>query len=202
MRITSAISFTALLAVLSASAFADNTTAITVEDPGRVINKQENTVLMQVTPQAGALLETLSSQLNVTNEQAVGGAGALLALAKNQLTGNEARQLDQSVPGLEKLTDSKLLDQLGSLKAPINKGTTDNARGLSDPLTAQAEAGTQRLGSLQGQIHSKNDVNKTFTALGMDHTMVDKFIPVMQDYLGKQGVDAALMKRLSSIWGV
>jgi hypothetical protein len=39
--------------------------------------------------------------MNVTPEQAVGGTGAMLGLAKNKLSGTDYSQLAKSVPGLD-----------------------------------------------------------------------------------------------------
>jgi len=48
--------------------------------------------------ETAGLLSALTSQLNITPEQAVGGTGAMLGLAKNKLSGNDYSQLGNSVP--------------------------------------------------------------------------------------------------------
>ncbi|MDT1000349.1 DUF2780 domain-containing protein, partial [Pseudomonas aeruginosa] len=53
------------------------------------------------TSETADLLTALTSQLNITPEQAVGGTGAMLGLAKNKLSGNDFSQLSSTVPGLE-----------------------------------------------------------------------------------------------------
>ena len=55
------------------------------------------------TSETADLLTALTSQLNITPEQAVGGTGAMLGLAKNKLSGNDFSQLSSTVPGLDKL---------------------------------------------------------------------------------------------------
>ncbi|MCK2118888.1 DUF2780 domain-containing protein, partial [Pseudomonas juntendi] len=53
-------------------------------------------------PQAQAdLLNTLGSQLNITPEQAVGGAGAMLALACDSLSSEDYDQVTAEVPCLD-----------------------------------------------------------------------------------------------------
>ena len=50
--------------------------------------------------QTAGLLSALS-QLNVTPQQAIGGAGAMLGLAKNRLSSTDYSQLTKSVPGID-----------------------------------------------------------------------------------------------------
>ncbi|AJR06788.1 hypothetical protein C9J03_24345 [Photobacterium gaetbulicola] len=52
------------------------------------------------------LTDLISSQLNISNEQAAGGAGALLSIAASQLGGEQATELTKMIPGLDALTDS------------------------------------------------------------------------------------------------
>ncbi|OAN19309.1 hypothetical protein A3K86_00265 [Photobacterium jeanii] len=52
------------------------------------------------------LTDMLTSQLGVSNEQAAGGTGALLALAAKQLSGDQANELTSMIPGAEALTSS------------------------------------------------------------------------------------------------
>lgn len=129
-------------------------------------------------PKATALLGNLGTQLNVTPEQAVGGTGAMLGLAKNKLSSSDYSQLTKSVPGLDKLSG------LGALGGLLGKsGESSGASAL-------------------GNVQNTGDLNKAFGALGMDSGMVGQFAPVILEYLGKQGVGGTLLKSLGSIWGV
>mgnify|MGYP001564693223 FL=1 len=110
------------------------------------------------TPQTTDLLSTLGT-LNVTPEQAVGGTGALLGLAKNKLSGNDYSQLTKSVPGLDQLSGAGALGSLGSLG-----GLMGNS------------GGSAVTGAL-GNVKSMADVNSAFGALGMDSSMVGQFAP-------------------------
>ncbi|KAF1051714.1 MAG: hypothetical protein GAK43_02281 [Stenotrophomonas maltophilia] len=47
-----------------------------------------------------------------------------------------------------------------------------------------------------------DDVNKTFSTLGMDQGMTGKFASVLLDYFGKQGVSGDVLGSLGSLWGV
>jgi hypothetical protein len=55
------------------------------------------------TPETADLLGALS-QLNITPQQAVGGTGAMLGLAKNQLSSTDYSELAKSVPGIDILS--------------------------------------------------------------------------------------------------
>ncbi|MBH3344718.1 DUF2780 domain-containing protein [Pseudomonas parafulva] len=61
------------------------------------------------------LLNTLGSQLNITLEQAVGGAGAMLGLARNNLSSDDYGQLTKAVPGLDLLSGANALGGLSGL---------------------------------------------------------------------------------------
>jgi hypothetical protein len=132
------------------------------------------------TPQTADLLNTLGT-LNVTPEQAVGGTGALLGLAKNKLSGNDYSQLTKSVPGLDQLSGAGALGSLGGLMG--NSG------------------GSAVTGAL-GNVKSMADVNSAFGALGMDSGMVSQFAPLILQYLGQQGAGGSALKNLGSLWNV
>lgn len=53
---------------------------------------------------ANPLTDILTSQLGVTQEQAAGGAGALLSLASSQLSGDQASELSKMIPGSDALS--------------------------------------------------------------------------------------------------
>jgi hypothetical protein len=139
-------------------------------------------------PEAAGLLNMLGSQLNVTPEQAVGGTGALLGLAKNKLTSADYSQLSKSVPGLEQLSGTSALESLGG------------ANGLGSLLGGNS-ANNSMLNSALGNVQNMNDVNTAFKALGMDSTMVSQFAPLILQYLGQQGASGSALQSLSGLWG-
>jgi len=55
---------------------------------------------------SSSIISTLTNQLNVSPEQATGGAGALLALASNSLSSSESSELSSLIPGMSSLTGS------------------------------------------------------------------------------------------------
>ncbi|WP_414906235.1 DUF2780 domain-containing protein [Pseudomonas sp. IT-P253] len=133
------------------------------------------------TLETAGLLGSLTSLLNVSPEQAIGGAGAMLGLAKNQLSSTDYSQLAESVPGLDMLSG---VGQLGALSGLL--GSSGMSAGL---------------GSVLGNVTNTNDLNGAFSALGMDSGMVGQFAPVILQYLGQQGVGGSLLENLGGIWG-
>lgn len=109
------------------------------------------------------LTELITSQLDVSPEQAAGGAGALLSLASSQLSGDQASELSNMIPGADKLS------------AAIPTG-------------------------LSGMLTNMETINKVFSTLGMDPSMVSQFIPVIMKFVGNQGASAGLMDALGSVW--
>jgi hypothetical protein len=136
-------------------------------------------------PEAAGLLNTLGTQLNVTPQQAVGGTGALLGLAKNKLAGNDYSQLSQAVPGLDQFSGALALGSLGGLGGMLG-GSGGNNSAIDSAL---------------GNVQSMGDVNKAFSALGMDSGMVGQFVPVILQYLGQQGASGSALQALSGVWG-
>ena len=132
------------------------------------------------------LLTALTSQLNVTPEQAIGGTGAMLGLAKNQLGGNDYSQLAKSVPGLDKLSGDNALGSLGALSGLL--GQTGGSK-------------TSGLDGLLGNVKDTNDLNTAFSALGMDGGMISQFAPVILSYLGSQGPSSSVLGQLAQAWG-
>ncbi|MFJ2688977.1 DUF2780 domain-containing protein [Pseudomonas sp. NPDC087336] len=132
------------------------------------------------TSETADLLGALT-QLNITPQQAVGGAGAMLGLAKNQLSSTDYSELAKSVPGIDILSGG---GELGALAGLL--GSTGKAAGLDNAL---------------GNVKDTNDLNNAFSALGMDTGMIGMFTPVILQYLGQQGVGGSLLSSLGSIWG-
>ena len=151
-------------------------------------NNAKATAAAASTPQAQGLLQALTSQLNVTPQQAVGGTGALLGLAKNQLVGNDYSQLAKAVPGLDQLSGANAASGLAQLGSLLGGGGQD--------------AKQSPLGSLLGSVDSRQDVNKTFNALGMNSNMTTQFAQVILGYLGKQGTQPSLLSTLGNVWGL
>lgn len=106
-----------------------------------------------------ALTDSLVNQLGVTQQQAVGGAGAIFQAAKANMTEQAFAGLSQSVPGMS--------DMLAA------------APQVSQPLTGAA-AMLGRAGDTVGTMAS---LTASFQQLNLSPNMVNQFIPVVVDYV-------------------
>ncbi|QOH72636.1 DUF2780 domain-containing protein [Pseudomonas juntendi] len=137
-------------------------------------------------PQAQAdLLNTLGSQLNITPEQAVGGAGAMLGLARNSLSREDYGQLTKAVPGLDLLSGANALGGLS---------------GLGDLLGSNKGSQSALDKALGNDVQNRSDLDNAFKALGMDIGMIGQFAPLILQYLGQQGIAGSLLQNLGSLW--
>lgn len=109
-----------------------------------------------------SLVGNLTNELGVTPKQATGGAGAIFSLVKSKLNPTDFSKLAAAVPGMD-----------GFLKAAPNTG---GASGLGS-LASSVGGGAGSLSSLAG----------SFQSLGLSPSMVGKFVPVMQNYIGAKG---------------
>lgn len=82
------------------------------------------------------IVDALTSKLNVSPQQATGGAGALLALASNSLSSSESSELGQLIPSMGSLQSS--VPGLMQL-ATSNSAVTDvfSTLGLDPSMVAQ-----------------------------------------------------------------
>ena len=186
MNVTRSLSLAAVFSLTASTAFAfgldDVTNAVNAASAGN--NSAPSSMLGN--PQTLDLVSSLSS-LNLSPQQAVGGTGAMLDLAKNQLPGAQYAQLLQSVPGLDQLVGSNGLQQLSGLGSSLGGSA-------ATPVSGAATAAVSNVNSLQ-------DLNNAFGALGMDSSMIDQFTPLLLQYFGKQGADPSLLGSLGSLWG-
>jgi hypothetical protein len=179
MKISRGFALASLLTLAASPAFAQ----FNLSDAANVIagmKGDDATATAAPTPQTADLLSTLS-ELDITPEQAIGGAGAMLGLAKNQLSSTDYAQLAKSVPGIDMLSGG---GELGALAGLL--GSSGKAAGLDNAL---------------GNVKDSNDLNNAFSALGMDSGMIGLFTPVLLQYLGQQGVGGTLLSSLGNIWG-
>ncbi|RMS45085.1 hypothetical protein ALP71_01530 [Pseudomonas coronafaciens pv. garcae] len=184
MKTARGMALVTLMAIAASPAFAFNLN----DAANAVANATNGNQKATAAPEAAGLLNMLGSQLNVTPEQAVGGTGALLGLAKNKLTGADYSQLSKSVPGLEQLSGTSALESLGG------------ANGLGSLLGGKS-GNNSMLNSALGNVQNMGDVNTAFKALGMDSSMVSQFAPLILQYLGPQGASGSALQSLSGLWG-
>ena len=111
----------------------------------------------------GSLVQTLSKQLGVTDEQAAGGAGAIFQYAKTSLSGEEYGKVEKAVPEAGELVK----------KAPPTDSATSAVGGA--------------LGKTGGSAAGLAGLTSSFQKLGMSGDMVGKFAPIVVDYAQQKG---------------
>ena len=111
----------------------------------------------------GSLVQTLAKQLNVTDAQAAGGAGAIFNYAKGALPSGEYTKVEKAVPESAELVK----------KAPPTDSTTSAVGGV--------------LGKSGGTGAGLAGLGSSFQKLGLSADMVGKFTPIVVDYVDKKG---------------
>lgn len=112
------------------------------------------------------LVSSLTQKLGVTNEQATGGAGAILSQAKEKLSPADYAKISKAMPETESLVKS----------APKNDGMTDKLGGMASSLNSGNES-AGGLGALAG----------SFSKLGLSPEMAGKFMPIVLQYANSKG---------------
>ncbi len=115
------------------------------------------------------ILDVLTDQLGVTEEQAKGGVGAIFNLAKEKLGDTDFSKVAEAVPGMD--------DLLGA--APESGGLA----GMVGGLASKIGGGAGKLGSLASLAGG-------FKGLGLDSGMVGKFIPIILSFVQSKGGDS------------
>jgi hypothetical protein len=115
------------------------------------------------------LIQQLTSTLGIGEEQAKGGAGLIFNLAKEKLGAGDFGQIANAVPGMDGLLDA----------APSTGGG-----GIGGMLGGIASS----LGA--GNLGSIAELAGGFDKLGLDADMIQKFLPVVLDFVGEKGGDS------------
>ncbi|MDF0729751.1 DUF2780 domain-containing protein [Pseudomonas entomophila] len=160
--------------------------AFNLSDAANAVSAMQNPNGQVQAPAGQAnLLNTLGSELKITPEQAVGGAGAMLGLARNNLSGDDYGQLTKAVPGLDLLAGANALGGLN---------------GLGELLGKNSEKPSALSNALGENVENRADLDNAFKALGMDTGMIGQFAPLILQYLGQQGIAGSLLQNLGSLW--
>lgn len=125
---------------------------------------------------SGSLTELLVNRVGVTQAQAEGGAGALFQAAKAKMKPESFAQLEQSIPGIQSMlaTVPTQPSKIGALAGGLSSlGIAGNSSG---ELLAAAYA---------------------FQQQGMSPSLIQKFIPVVVEYV-KSNSNGVLANTLSS----
>jgi hypothetical protein len=107
------------------------------------------------------LVDILMSQLGVSREQALGGAGAIFQAAQGNMTPQAFATLSQSVPGMNSMLNA----------APVSSNL---AGGLSTLM-----------GGTNNTVGSMTALAASFQQLNLSPDMVGQFIPVVTNYVSQ-----------------
>jgi len=114
------------------------------------------------------LIQMLTSQLGISDEQATGGAGLLFKMAKDKLGDADFSQVSSAVPDVEKLISS----------APESSGIAGALGGLASSLGGGA-----------GQLGNLASLASGFKGLNLDSGIASKFIPIIMSFVQSKGGD-------------
>jgi hypothetical protein len=115
------------------------------------------------------LIQMLTSQLGITDEQASGGAGLIFKMAKEKLGGDDFGKVSSAIPDIEKLISS----------APDSGGIAGALGGLASSFGGGAE----QLGSLASLAGG-------FKKLNIDSGLISKFLPIVLSFVQSKGGDS------------
>ncbi len=133
--------------------------------------------------QATSLTEALTQQLGVSSEQAVGGAGALLLAAQTQMKPEDFQQLSQLMPEVSALTKGA--------KPKETSGWMQVASGAS-----------VLMGDKNNTLGQAAALVSSFQDLGLSAGMVQKYIPVVTDYVSKNATPYLTKALVSALMGL
>ncbi len=114
------------------------------------------------------LVQMLMSQLGVSEEQAKGGSGLILKMAKEKLDAGAFSQVAGAIPGVDNLITA----------APEAGGVAGGLGGMMSSIGG----GAGKLGSLASLAGG-------FKGLNLGSDMVGKFIPIVVSFVRSKGGD-------------
>ena len=117
------------------------------------------------------LVDLLSSQLGVSKNQAEGGAGSIFQLAKQNLSAEDFSVIAKAVPGIDQMIGA----------APKIEGSAGTLGGISSMMGSSSN----KLGGLAG-------LTSSFEKLGLTGDMVNKFTPIILEYVKNKGGEHAM----------
>lgn len=123
----------------------------------------EESAIADALPTAAGLVESLTSNLGVSQAQAQGGLGAILNYAKGNVSSEQFSQVTDAIPGIDGLLSA--VPDVSNLDQDAVGGLLSKAAEYSD--------------SLQGI----NTLKQQFDSLGIDSNMIMQYVQQAQKYL-------------------
>ena len=115
------------------------------------------------------LIQMLTSQLGISDEQASGGAGLIFKMAKEKLGSDDFSQVSSAIPDIENLISS----------APESSGIGSALGGLAS-----------KLGGGAGQLGNLASLAGGFKQLNLDSGLISKFMPIVMSFVQSKGGDS------------
>jgi hypothetical protein len=131
-------------------------------EAGRADIEAGKTAAAGVPARQAVLTDVLVNQLGVSQQQALGGAGAIFQVAKAKMAPQAFNNLSQSVPGMSEMLAA--------------------APQISGPLSGAASVPPGN-----GTVDSMTSLAASFQQLNLPQSMVNQFIPVVVDYVRNAG---------------
>jgi len=114
------------------------------------------------------LIQQITQQLGVSDQQAKGGVGLILDMVKSKVGGDEFSQVSSAIPEAGELISA----------APKKVGVTNALSGMVSNITGK-NSGLGNLADLAGG----------FSSLDLDSDMIGKFLPVILSFVQSKGGD-------------
>lgn len=121
------------------------------------------------------LVNILVGQLGITPQQALGGVGSIFSVARQRMNPGDFSQLSHSIPGMDRYLTS-VPQRLASADASALFGLMD---GQASGVVALADS---------------------FQSLGMNASMISRFVPVMLQYVQNQSGAGAMSLLESALY--
>ena len=131
------------------------------------------------------LVGILANQLDVSENQATGGAGALFQTAKESLPENDYKKLSDAIPGISQLIQA----------APE---VSESTKRMTDKISG-AKEGLGSLATTAKNVNRLAAVKNQFSQLGLDTEMVSQFIPIILNFANSAGGET-VMNLLKGVW--
>ncbi len=136
-----------------------------------------------------SLIDDLVQQLGVSTDQAEGGTGLMMKLAKEKLDSGDFSQIADLIPGLD-----GLVGKAPDLESPeAGEGDQGSMLKMIGGITKQLG-----LGDIGEKLGDLAKVAKGFESLGLDTAMISKFATAILAYLKSEGCEqvAAILKNV------
>ncbi|GJL76845.1 DUF2780 domain-containing protein [Nitrosomonas sp.] len=109
------------------------------------------------------LVDVLTQQLGISQQQALGGAGAIFQAAQTGMNPQAFSTLSQSVPGINEMLNA--------------------APAVPNPLGGMGSGVSSMLGGAGNTLNSATSLAASFQQLNLSPDMVGQFIPIVTNYV-------------------